>query len=83
MGETMMLGLRLLQEGVTAGAFQRRHGQALTEIYGHQIEELSGIGMLTWDGERVRLTQHGLLLANDVAARFLPDTTATRNKHPE
>ncbi|HEU4793830.1 MAG TPA: radical SAM family heme chaperone HemW, partial [Nitrolancea sp.] len=76
MGETMMLGLRLLQEGVSVAAFQQRHGKALLDIYGHQIKELAGIGLLTWDGERVRLTHRGLLLANDVAARFLPESAA-------
>jgi oxygen-independent coproporphyrinogen-3 oxidase len=83
MGETMMLGLRLLQEGVSASAFQRRHGRALLDIFGQQIEELSGIGMLIWEGERVRLTHHGLLLANDVAARFLPEAAPVRDRHPE
>ncbi len=77
MGETMMLGLRLLQKGVSATAFQQRHGKALLDIYGYQIKELAGIGLLTWDGERVRLTHRGLLLANDVAARFLPDSAVT------
>ncbi len=76
MGETMMLGLRLLQEGVSASAFQQRHGKTLLDIYGYQIKELAGIGLLTWDGERVRLTHRGLLLANDVAARFLPESAA-------
>lgn len=78
MGETMMLGLRLLQEGVSASAFQRRHGQSLLDVYGSQIEELTEIGMVTWDGERVRLTHRGLLLANDVAARFLPNSAGAR-----
>lgn len=80
MGETMMLGLRLLQEGVSAAAFQRRHGTALLDVYGRQIEELAGIGLLTWDGERVRLTHRGLLLANDVAARFLPEAAHVPNQ---
>ena len=83
MGETMMLGMRLLQEGVSAAAFERRHGQPLLGIYGRQIEELSGIGMLTWDGDRVRLTHRGLLLANDVAERFLPESVdAPRQRVP-
>ncbi|MCA9858792.1 MAG: radical SAM family heme chaperone HemW [Thermomicrobiales bacterium] len=71
MGETMMLGLRLLGEGVSAAAFATRHGVALDERFGAQIEELAALGLVDWDDERVRLTHRGTLLANDVCARFL------------
>ena len=71
MGETMMLGLRLLGEGVTAAEFEARHGVALMEQFGAQIEALTGLGLLDWDGSRLRLTSRGTLLANDVCARFL------------
>jgi len=71
MGETMMLGLRLLDEGVTAEEFLIRHGVALSDRFGPQIDELAGMGLLDWDGRRLRLTARGTLLANDVCARFL------------
>jgi oxygen-independent coproporphyrinogen-3 oxidase len=71
MGETMMLGLRLLEEGVGAAEFEMRHGIALIDRFGEQIAELSGFGLLDWDGTRIRLTPRGTLLANDVCARFL------------
>ncbi len=71
MGETMMLGLRLLEEGVTAAEFETRHGIALTDRFGTQIAELSAIGLLDWNGLCLRLTPRGALLANDVCARFL------------
>ncbi len=73
MAETMMLGLRLLQEGVSERAFLRRHGVALREVYGRQIASLEELDLLRWDGDRLKLTRRGLLLANDVAERFLPD----------
>jgi oxygen-independent coproporphyrinogen-3 oxidase len=73
MGETMMLGLRLLHDGVSAAAFEARHGRSLEEVYGQELADLRDLGLLTWDGERVRLTRRGLLLANDVAERFLPE----------
>lgn len=72
MGESLMLGLRLLRQGVSADAFAYRHGRALVEVYGAQIEQLCGFGLLAWDGERLTLTPRGVLLANEVAARFLP-----------
>ncbi len=74
-GETMMLGLRLVRDGVDADAFGRRHGQSLDEAFGATIEELLGIGMLERANvdsrERLRLTPRGLMIANDVVARFL------------
>ncbi|HEU5434226.1 MAG TPA: radical SAM family heme chaperone HemW [Thermomicrobiales bacterium] len=72
MGETMMLGLRLLQTGVDAAAFQRRHGVALGRVFGLQLDELAGLGLLERTPAGVRLTRRGLMLANDVCARFLP-----------
>ncbi|HET8524375.1 MAG TPA: radical SAM family heme chaperone HemW [Thermomicrobiales bacterium] len=71
MGETMMLGLRLLDEGVSRAAFVARHGVELDQVYGDAIRELSQLGLLAVDRERVRLTHRGLMLANDVSARFL------------
>ncbi len=71
MGETMMLGLRLLEEGITAPEFETRHAVSLIQHFGRQIDELTALGLLDWDGSRLRLTARGTLLANDVCARFL------------
>ena len=70
MGETMMLGLRLLEDGVSAPSFARRHGVSLFEQFEPQLARLTSIGLLEVD-ERVRLTQRGALLANAVCAEFL------------
>jgi oxygen-independent coproporphyrinogen-3 oxidase len=77
MGETMMLGLRLLQEGVPFTRFRARHGGELREFFGRELADLWHIGLLTLDDERVRLTRRGLLLGNQVFARFMPDTQNT------
>lgn len=71
MGETMMLGLRLLNEGVTEAEFRARHGVDLMARFGPVIEELTGIGLLKHEQGRVTLTERGLMLANDVCARFV------------
>ena len=70
MAETMFLGLRLL-EGVTLKEFQERHGTGLMEVYGGEIEELAGNGLLEYDSECVKLTAKGLLLSNQVFLRFI------------
>jgi oxygen-independent coproporphyrinogen-3 oxidase len=73
MGETMMLGLRLVQDGVGEDAFARRHGLSLDAVYGDLITELGAVGLLERTPGAVRLTHQGLMLANDVCARFLLD----------
>jgi oxygen-independent coproporphyrinogen-3 oxidase len=71
MAETMMLGLRPLDHGVSETAFAQRHGTTLDGAYGQVIGELVQVGLLDRTGSGVRLTPRGLLLANDVIARFL------------
>ncbi len=71
MAETMMLGLRLLEEGISAGAFDRRHGHTLDEVYGPTIDQLVAQDLMIRSGDRLRLTPRGLMLANDVCARFV------------
>lgn len=71
MGETMMLGLRLLSEGVSDERFAARHGASLATVFGRELDELTGLGLVERAGERVCLTRRGLLVANDVCARFL------------
>ncbi len=72
-GETMILGLRLVQEGVRFADFKERFGQELMAVYGQEIREMEQVGLLTVDGERVRLTARGRLLGNEVFQQFLPE----------
>jgi oxygen-independent coproporphyrinogen-3 oxidase len=70
-GETMMLGLRLLREGVTDAEFEQRHGIRLSDAFGPTIDRFQEQGLLDRDDRGVRLTHRGLMLANDVCAAFL------------
>lgn len=70
-GETMMLGLRLLLDGVDAEAFQHRHGISLTDQFGPQIARMVDLGMMEATDHGVRLTQRGMMLANSVVTEFL------------
>lgn len=71
-GETMMLGLRLLEQGVSRAAFAARHGLAVEDAFPGTVRRLVDLGMVTDDGATICLTRRGLLLANDVCAEFLP-----------
>lgn len=70
-GETMMLGLRLLVDGINRDSFRARHGRSMDDAFGATVSDLVELGLLDDDGARVRLTDRGLMLANDVAERFL------------
>lgn len=72
MGETMMLGLRLLEEGVSLAGFEKRFGRSLRDVYGDEIAALEEGGLLECLPDRVRLTRRGRLLGNQAFARFLP-----------
>lgn len=73
MGETMMLGLRLVREGVPLDRFAALHNRSLVDVYATQLVELKQRGLLTVDDQRVRLTPNGLMIGNQVFAAFLPD----------
>jgi hypothetical protein len=55
----------------------------LTEVYGRDIEELLGLGLLEWQnetkiryknpGRSIRLSKRGRLLGNQVFMRFVGD----------
>lgn len=75
MGETMMLGLRLVRHGVDFDAFARRYGVALESVFAREFVELEAMGLLTRDSERVRLTPRGLMLGNQVFGRFVADAS--------
>lgn len=73
MGETMMLGLRLLREGVPLQRFATMHGVELPEIFAKPIAQLQNWGMIELDPVRIRLSPRGVLLGNQVFTYFLPD----------
>jgi oxygen-independent coproporphyrinogen-3 oxidase len=72
MGETMMVGLRLVKEGVKDDRFRARFGLGLADVFGATIERLVADGLLEGMAEGVRLTPRGRLLGNQVFAAFLP-----------
>ena len=73
MGETMMLGLRLVEVGVARPAFRQRFGVDVAEVYPAGLASLQAAGLLEITPERVRLTPRAKLLGNEVFAAFLPD----------
>ena len=74
MNETMMMGLRLTQTGVSRAAFKARFDQDMNSIFGEQIKKLIEWDLLEWAGlenDILRLTPHGYLLGNQVFREFV------------
>jgi oxygen-independent coproporphyrinogen-3 oxidase len=71
MGETMMLGLRLLEEGVPDERFRARFGIGLEDAFGAEIAGLIARGLLERLPDRLRLTPAGVLLGNRVFSEFM------------
>ncbi len=69
--ETMMMGLRLTHEGISAHAFEARFDRSLDEVFGDEIEKLIGLGLLTWNDHALCLTPRGRLLGNQVFMHFV------------
>lgn len=72
--ETLMMGLRLVEEGISAADYFQRFGEEITHRFGPEINHLIHCGLLEWvgeNGEKLRLTQRGHLLGNQVFMAFL------------
>ena len=78
MAETMILGLRLVEEGVSFKAFARRFGRRVESLYERELRELKELGLIEIMADRVRLTERGWLLGNEVFQRFLPASSEER-----
>jgi oxygen-independent coproporphyrinogen-3 oxidase len=70
--DTLIMGLRL-NEGVSLSEFRRRFGSGADDAYAATFEEFASLGLLECANGRVRLTERGRLLANEVFVRLLPD----------
>jgi oxygen-independent coproporphyrinogen-3 oxidase len=70
MEETMMVGLRLTQEGVSRRSFEERFGIPVEQVFSKEIDQLARAGLLE-AGEILRLTRHGRLLGNQVFMQFI------------
>lgn len=75
MQETMLTGLRLTLEGVSDEGFYNRFGIPMRDVFGKEMDELIGLGLLEWaqheTSEVIRLTHRGRLLGNQAFIRFV------------
>ena len=68
--EAWFLGLRL-NAGVAVASLEREFGRSAVAPALNSVHRLAETGLLTFDGNTVRLTPQGQLLSNDVFQEFL------------
>ena len=71
MSETMILGLRLTQEGLSIPAFKERFGLIPQDVFGQEIDHLKTLRLLEEKTQRLVLTPPARLLGNQVFMHFL------------
>ncbi len=75
MNDEMMLGLRLIEQGVNSKEFFKRYQVPLEDKFSTEINRFLALGLLEWAGDgddkRIRLTHHGIMVANQVFMAFV------------
>lgn len=71
MQETMMLGLRLVREGVSARRFRERYCVDIEEVFAKEVRHLLNRGLAEWQGRTLRLTSQGLSVGNQAFMEFV------------
>ena len=71
--ETIMLGLRQLNDGLSYSEYEHRYGENLRDIYRSEIDKLIAQGLLQEENGRLLLTRQAWLIANRVLVEFLPE----------
>lgn len=68
--ETVIMSLRLRQ-GISNTDFRERFGYKLEEQFGDQINRLIKDGLISYENERLKLTEKGLFIADVVMTEFV------------
>jgi oxygen-independent coproporphyrinogen-3 oxidase len=68
--ETIMLGLRLVQDGINRRAFVERFGVDIVALRRAEVQRLVDLGLLEVSDESVRLTPAAYLISNRVIAEL-------------
>ena len=66
----MFLGLRMMK-GISPQKFEEKFHQDFGTIYGRAVEKLKMQGLLEEEGGRIRLTERGIDVSNQVLVEFL------------
>ena len=70
-GETMMLGLRMLHEGIDIARFRDRYGELPEHFFASELDWLANNGLIERDTARIILTERAVPVANEVFVKFV------------
>ncbi|MCY4640516.1 MAG: radical SAM family heme chaperone HemW [Chloroflexi bacterium] len=79
--DALILGLRL-REGISDSGFRRRFGVSPADACGEAIRRHLASGLLEREGDVTRLSERGLLLANEVFVDLLPEDAPAPDPAP-
>lgn len=71
MSDTVIMQLRLLQEGLDLTAFKQKFGQNLDDAFDGTVSQLIDWDLLTQTDDRLLLTERGRFISNQVFYRFM------------
>lgn len=71
MSDTVIMQLRLLDEGLSLAAFESQFELTFSSVYGEQLAQMTEWGMLERNNDHIRLTKRGRLVSNQLFYRFL------------
>ena len=71
MSESMILGLRMTDSGVSYAHFEDYYSEDLRNRWKNEIKKYQEYGLIDVLEDRIRLTERGIFMANDVMAAFL------------
>lgn len=71
MGETVFMGLRLLDEGLSLTAFAARYGEDFQARFGDELRRLLQKGLLVIEDNHLKLTPTARLISNYVFQHFV------------
>ena len=74
MKEHMMMGLRLIDEGVSETKFFALFNRSIFDVFAKEISTLLDLGLLKWSGltsRNLKLTKRGVMLGNQVFMYFV------------
>jgi len=73
--ETLMMGMRLTEEGINTEQFSKRFSLEIEDIYFDQIEKLLALNLIEYrtsnKSRNLRLTKKGRMLGNQVFLEFI------------
>jgi len=70
LGDALFTGLRL-NDGVPLSILSRQYGTDIWQVYGERLGPYIDAGLLLKEGDRMRLTRQGMLMAHEVMAVFV------------